>query len=104
MSASGIRSAIYRGELVPDGRGARNQALFLEETLDLFLKRRAERYHAQRRAVPGRERNRHESKKRHQDPLSGGRTTDTDHRLKAMGSAVDSSRLKRVAQCRLSTR
>ena len=52
-SASAIRSCIHRGELVPDGRGPRNMAMFHTETLDAFLVDRASRYPQRRHAVLG---------------------------------------------------
>src|ERR1700738_1626653 len=36
-STSGIRVAVSRGELEPDGRGARNKMLFTREALTAFV-------------------------------------------------------------------
>ena len=44
FTASGLRDCIRRGEIVPDGRGARNVALFKPSTLDRFVRDRAARY------------------------------------------------------------
>ena len=41
-SASGIREAVRRMELIPDGAGPRGTHLFARETLDLFARGRAE--------------------------------------------------------------
>ena len=40
--ASGIRAAVRRGELVPDGAGPRDTHLFTRETLDSFVRKRAQ--------------------------------------------------------------
>lgn len=40
MTSAGVRSAMSRGELRPDGRGARRQAMFRVRTLDAFLEAR----------------------------------------------------------------
>lgn len=39
-SASGIRSLVSTGALIPDGRGARNALLFLPETIEAFARGR----------------------------------------------------------------
>jgi hypothetical protein len=41
---NGIRQCVYRGELVPDGRGYRGGYVFLRETLDRFVVERLERW------------------------------------------------------------
>jgi len=43
---AGIRECVRRGELEPDGMGARRCYLFHRETLDAFAKRRLERRRA----------------------------------------------------------
>jgi hypothetical protein len=40
-NASGIRAAVRRGELVPDGAGPRGTHLFMKQTLDPFVRMRA---------------------------------------------------------------
>src|SRR5947209_11804806 len=40
--ASGIRAAVRRGELVPDGAGPRGTHLFTKQTLDSFVRMRAQ--------------------------------------------------------------
>ncbi len=41
---NGIRQGVYRGELVPDGRGYRGGYVFLRETLDRFVTERLKRH------------------------------------------------------------
>jgi len=43
-SASGVRNAVMRGELVPVGRGSRRCLLFTMEELQRFVRARGERY------------------------------------------------------------
>jgi tetratricopeptide (TPR) repeat protein len=45
-TAAGVRAAIARGELVPDGRGPHHVALFLPTTLDDYARRRAHAHDA----------------------------------------------------------
>lgn len=52
FSASGLRSCIQRGELTPDVRGSRRQAMFRVETLDRFLEARL-RYSGATHTGPG---------------------------------------------------
>src|SRR5215468_9139855 len=40
-TAAGVRTAVMRGELVPDGVGPRGTLLFRKETLDCFVQKRA---------------------------------------------------------------
>ncbi len=46
---AGIRHCVYRGELVPDGRGYRGGYVFTTETLDGWVKTRQERIDGIRR-------------------------------------------------------
>jgi hypothetical protein len=44
MTASGLRTAVHRGEIIPDGRGPRSTHMFRARTLDAFLARGTEWY------------------------------------------------------------
>jgi hypothetical protein len=56
--ASGIRAAVRRRELVPDGAGPRGTHLFMKDTLDSFVRNRAQSLgRLVSRPVPGAHRN-----------------------------------------------
>lgn len=53
MSPGGLRSAVHRGQLKPDGRGPKGTHMFRVSTLDAYLIDRAQCYSSSRYAAAG---------------------------------------------------
>jgi len=91
MSPQGVRSAVYRGELAPDGRGGRRCVLFRRATLDRFLEARALRYVGAKHAALRGEGDAYEEDEVPRGlPLSAGR-----YRLDATGWCPKTGKRKR---------
>ena len=107
-SASGIRTLVARGELIPAGAGARCVHLFTVAELDRFIAARAARYARRHLGMPGDRKGPHHGEPRNEDALSRrvpdrgqglldpGEDHGPSHRAKAKPRATrDFSDLKR---------